>query len=85
MQDHGNAVVYRCKQVICRGCTDGARRVTVAARVLPYIPPPCERDPIGALTHEDPYRPTELDKIEKFYVEVRVGRVGQRDSLYYRV
>ena len=51
-------VVYRCEQVISRGRNDGARRVAVAVRVLPYIPPPCERDLIGALTHERPYRPT---------------------------
>ena len=50
--------MYRSEQVICHGRTDGARRVAVAVRVLPYIPPPCERDPIGALTHEGPYRPT---------------------------
>ena len=28
--------------------------------------------------------PTKLDEIENVYVEVRVGRVGWRDSLYYR-
>ena len=37
---------------------------------------------VGGLS---PVSVTKLDKIENFYVEIRVDRVGRRDSLYYRV
>ena len=31
-----------------------------------------------------PVSVTKLDRIEKFYVEGQLGRVGRRDSLYYQ-
>ena len=36
---------------------------------------------VGGLS---PVSVTKLDEIENVYVEGQVGRVGQRDSLYYR-
>ena len=72
--------MYRSEQVICHGRTDGARRVAVAVRVLPYIPPPCERDPIGALTHEGPYRPPPLT-VDTTVFEMWLGRLSTHQGL----
>ena len=60
-----------------RGLLRSARQSLVTGRVGLQSPQPHFKD--GTTYH--PFRPTQLDKIENFYVEGQGGRVGRRDSL----